>query len=814
LHGPFGWLRHFHEDVRFSARQVRRAPGHAVFTVLVLALGIGTVTAMFTIAYAVLLKPLPFEADRRLYLPVQHSTEGEESAGLPFPEIVEWQRATQGTAEVAFSTGGVNIADGPAGAALITEVEASQNLFPLLGAKPFMGRGFLPEEEEDGHADVVVLSYALWQQNFGGNRNVLGKTLHIGGNRRTVVGVMPPEFLYPVWENRPEVWVPVERSKLAAANSDWYSYLTPLVRVKAGVPVKDVEAQLARVHAHFAKPGERGIRLVRVRDWLVGDVRPGLLALGAAVCVVWLIACINVAGLLLARVSARRAEIAMRVALGARRQRIAMQFLTECLLLSCIGAAGGLALAVGMLRIFRHLLSARLPLGAQIELNWVVWAVLLGLTVVTTLAFGAGPALLASRTQMGVALRSGGARQTRDRAQSSMRSALLVTEVALSVMLLIGAGLMLRTMYALRHVPLGFNTDHLVVTSLTVPNDEYKDSNVGTVVWQPLLDEVRSMPGVRAAALATVLPIEHPFELVATLYRTEWMNEDGRVDVRAATPGLMDALGVRMRSGRFFTAEDTAASLPVVVVNRTFVNRYLGGGDGIGKQVRYGHVPRTATIVGVMEDVHQDGVAAASEPELYACMTQLAPGQQIYRPLLGRVMQLAVRTGIAPDILIPELRRQIQRTNPHLAIGATTTMAEAVEDSIGAQKLAAQVIGVFGGLVLLITVVGLYGLLSYQVAQRTQEIGIRMALGADRARVVRMVLRQTLIWLGAGTVIGVALAAASGQLMQAFLFGVHARDPWVMSLAPAVLVVCGLLAAIAPARRASAVDPAVALRGE
>ena len=814
MNRAFGWMRNFAEDVRFSARQVRRAPGHAVFTVLVLALGIGTVTAMFTIAYAVLLKPLPFEADRRLYLPVENSTKGEESVGLPYAEIQEWQRATLGTAEVAFNSGGVNIADGPAGAVLITEVEASQNLFPLLGAKPMMGRGFLPEEEEQGRTDVVVLSYALWQQNFAGDRDVLGKMLHIGGNPRTVVGVMPPEFLYPIWENRPQAWVPVERSKLAAANSDWYSYLTPVVRVRAGVPVKDVEARLARAHAQFAKPGEGKIRLVGERDWLVGDVRPGLLALGAAVCVVWLIACCNVAGLLLARVAARRTEIAVRVALGARRQRIAMQFLTESLVLSCVGAASGLGLAAGMLRMFRHLLSAKLPLGAHIGLNWVVWTGLLGLTVVTTLAFGAGPALLAARTEMGAVLKSGGHKQTRDRAQNRMRGALLVGEVALSVMLLIGAGLMLRTMYALRHVPLGFKTDHLVVTSLTVPNDEYKNRNVATAVWQPLLDEVRSMPGVHTAALATVLPIEHPLELITMVYATQWMKEDGRVNVRAATPGLTDALGVRMLSGRFFTDADTASSLPVIVVNQTFVNRYLGGGDGVGKQVKYGHVPRTATIVGVMEDVHQDGVAAASEPELYACMAQLGPEQQIYRPLLGRVMQVAVRTEIAPEVLIAELRRRIQRANPHLAIGATTTMAEAVEDSIGAQKLAAQVIGMFGGLVLLITVVGLYGLLSYLVAQRTQEIGIRMALGADRGRVVRMVMRQTLIWLGAGTVIGGGLAMVNGRLLQAFLFGVSALDPWVMLLAPVVLVACGVVAAMVPARRASAVNPAEALRGE
>jgi predicted lysophospholipase L1 biosynthesis ABC-type transport system permease subunit len=251
-----------------------------------------------------------------------------------------------------------------------------------------------------------------------------------------------------------------------------------------------------------------------------------------------------------------------------------------------------------------------------------------------------------------------------------------------------------------------------------------------------------------------------------------------------------------------------------MVVNQTFVNRYLGGGNAVGRQVRYGRVPQTATIVGVIEDVHQDGVADASQPEFYLCMSQLGPNQQIYRALLGRVMQVAVRTEIKPEVLIPELRQWIQRANPHLAIGKCTTMVEAVEDSIGAQKLAAQVIVVFGGLVLLITVVGLYGLLSFLVAQRTQEIGIRMALGADRGRVVAMVLRQTLIWLGAGTVMGVALALVSGRLLKGFLFGVRAIDPWTIGFVSAGLVICGLLAATAPARRAASVNPVDALRAE
>ena len=381
-------------------------------------------------------------------------------------------------------------------------------------------------------------------------------------------------------------------------------------------------------------------------------------------------------------------------------------------------------------------------------------------------------------------------------------------------MLLIGAGLMLRTLYALRHVPLGFRTDHLVLTTLTVPNDLYKDRNLGTAVWRPLLDQIQATPGVRAAALSTVLPISHPVELLTVIYNTERTHKDESATVRAATPGLMNVLGVRMLAGRFFNAQDTASSLPVTVVNQTYVNRYFGGENPIGRQIRYGHVPRTATIVGVIEDIHQESPDKPSQPEFYLSMSQIDPTNAVYRALLGRYMEVAVRTEAAPGALIPELQRTLHQANPHIAVAEFSTMSEAVEDSISAQRLAAGVIGSFSALVLLITMAGLYGLLSFLVARRSREIGIRMALGADRSRVIAMVMRQTLLLLGIGTIAGIGLALAAGRLLQRFLFGVRASDPWAIALAPIVLLACGIVASLIPARRAAAVNPIDALRAE
>lgn len=809
-------IRNLREDVRFAARQFRRAPAYAIFTTLVLALGIGTVTAMFTISYGVLLKPLPFRADRQLFDVVESTAKGDETFAASYPEITQWQQANSDIADVAFASNYVNIIDAPAGAEMISSVSASPNLFSLLGVEPIIGRGFMPDETISDHPNVVLLSYDIWQRSFAGDRNVLGKTVHIGATPYSVIGVMPRQFSYPLGDIRAEVWVPIERSALLPKpvgpyGSTWH----PIVRLHPGVPPQALESSLANVHSQFAKSdAPKRFRLLRLRDQLVRDVKPALRALGIAVAIVWLIACSNVAGLLLARVAARRTEIAVRSALGAARRRMVAQFLTESLLLSTAAAVVGLGIAALILRIFRHMLTTALPMAQNIQLDWSVFGGLVILTLLTALAFGTVPALLVAWTGSEAGLRISGRSQAGDRRHNRARAILLVSEVALSIALLTGAGLMMRTMYALRHVPLGFRTDHLLVTSLTAPGDLYKDQNIGTAAWQPVLDAVRQYPGVKDAALSTVMPLKHPVEWLTLVYKTNWTDDDVAAVVRAASPRLMGVLGIRMRSGRFFDSGDTSASIPVAVVNRVFVDRYLGGGDAVGKQFRFGRKPVTATVIGVIDDIHQDSLTDASSPEFYLCIPQIARDNPLYLSIVSKYMEIAIRTEVAPGTMIAELRRQIAQVNPHLAIGQFSTMSEAVEDSIGAQKLAAGVVGVFGGLALLITLVGLYGLLTYMVEQRTREIGIRMALGADRAAVISMVMRQALVLMALGAAVGVCVALWSNRLLHAFLYSVTASDPWAITLAPLGLVLGGLAAAAVPARRAARLDPVDALRAE
>jgi len=817
----FPFLEDILRDTRLALRQLRKSPGFTITAVLTLALGIGTATAMFVVVYSVLLQPLPFPNAQQLYQPLGIDGTGKENLAVPYIAIEQWREATNKSARIAFTAETKNVLDTPSGAQQIGNIGSSTNLLSTLGVQPMLGRNFLPEEAENGKSHVVLLSYGLWYQAFSADRHILEKTVLIDGVPYSVIGIMPPHFLFPIYENQAEVWTPLERNRFqtASANSP-YDTFYPVVRVEPGTQPLTIQNELSSVQARIArmtKPGDETathIRLATLRDSLVGDIRPALTALEIAVALVWLIACCNVAGLLLARIAARRTEIAVRRALGAGRLRIVWQFLTESLLLSSASALAGLALAMFVLRAFQHILQQSLPLSVSFHLNWPILTALIGLSLFTGLAFGVLPAAIAAHSRSGEALKNGSHSTHSDRSQSRLRSLLLVCEVAVSITLLVAAGLMMRTVRSLQHAPLGFRTDHIVLTNLTIPGYLYKDSDVTVAAWEPLLEQVQHLPSVQTAALSSVLPIGHSVEWLTLVYKTAWTKGNVSAEVRAASPNLLQVLGVRLRAGRFFTPQDATDSMPVAVVNQTFVKQYLGGHDALGKQIRFGRVPSSATIVGVLEDIHQDTIAAPSRAEFYLCMAQLKPGNSLYLPLMGRSMQLAVRTHNAPGVMIPELGRIIREENPHLVVGDVTTMDQSVADSIGSQRLAAGVIGTFGGLALLITVVGLYGLLSYAVTQRTREIGIRMALGADRRQVMRMILWKAFVLMGLGISVGLTSSFWTNRLLQSFLYGVSKDDPWILVLGPAILLLSGIFAALIPAGRAASIDPMQALRME
>ncbi len=808
-------------DTRFAWRQLCKAPGFTITAVLTLALGTATATALFVVVYGVLLRPLPFLNARELYQPVRLDGTGNELDSTTYVAIQQWRAVADKSVQIAFKSETKAVLDTPAGAQQVGNIQSSTNLLSTLGVQPMLGRNFFPEEEQDDKAHVVLLSYSLWYQAFSADRQILGKDVFIDGVSYTVIGVMPPRFLFPVYEPQAEVWTPLERSRLltATANSP-YDTLDPLIRVESGIQPSTVEDQLSTVQlriAQSAKPGTRTAAHIRLRDLresLVGDARPALRALDIAVALIWLIAGSNVAGLLLARIAARRTEIAVRRALGAGRLRIVRQFLLESLLLSAASALAGLGLAVFALRSFHHVLQRSLPLPVSLDVNWPILTALIGLSLFTGLAFGVLPAAIAAQARPAEALKSASHGAGSDRRQSRLRNALLVCEVAVSIPLLVAAGLMLSTVRSLQHAPLGFRTDHIVFTNLTIPGYLYKDQQVNAAAWQPLLERVQHSPGVQAAALSSVLPIGHSVEWMTLIHKTPWTAENVSAEVRAASSDLLQVLGVPLRTGRFLSPQDAADSMPVAVVNQTFVNRFLGGHDAVGQQIRFGRVPAPATIVGVLEDIHQDAIAAPSRPEFYLDMAQIQRTNTLYLPMIGRSMELAVRTRNAPALMIPELGRIIREENPHLVIGDVTMMDQSVEDSIATQRLAASVIGAFGGLALLITVVGLYGLLTYAVTRKTREIGIRMALGADRGQVMRMILRSAFILMALGITLGLASSFWTNRFLQSFLYGVTKNDPTILLLGSAILLVSGIAAALIPARRAASIDPMRALRTE
>jgi predicted permease len=831
--GLWGWLfiERLGQDLHYALRQMRRSPGFAATVIGTLALGIAATAAMFTVVDHVLLEPVHYRDASRIVTLSETNRARENEYNVPWLDLRQWMEQSRSFSAMAFNSGwgnGRSYLEGAGSSLNINATQVSSNFFDVLGVSPQLGRTFTPEKPAygaNGNAGQIVLSYAVWKQFFGSDRNVLGRTVQVNNTTFTVIGVMPAGFKFPATAPfDAQVWMPVQLGDKDKGR-DWQSErYDVLARLRPGVSLASASAEMQtiqnRVITNYTDADDRVsygiVGVQRYGDSLVNaDLRKALVALLTAAGVLWLIAAVNVTNLLLARATARQREIAMRGALGASRGRVIQQMLVEGLLFSGCAAILGTSLALASVKLLTHELALRLPIAVPPVPNAAILLGLIALTLASALFSSAWPALIAARLPIEPALRQGGLQAGTGRRHHRMRGALVSIEIAMSLTLLVSCGLLLRTIWSLRHVALGYRTDHIVVAHLTIPQFRFGNGNMMQTLYNPLLDRARRLPGVQNAGLISEVPLARTFNIQLSL-RTD-NNSDIASSLKVASPTMQQIFGFKMLAGRFFDSDDTPSSQPVVIVNPAFAKLYAPNKHDlssiIGMELWHLRDNQPGHIVGVLDNERQMTVALPSQPEVEICICQIAPDVSMYR-ISTMAMDLAVRTERPAAQFTPELRDVLRQASPELAGATISTMDDIVEDSFGSQRLAAHLLEIFGCSALLLCVAGLYGLLAYIVTQRTREMGVRIALGAPRGNLLWLVLRQAGIMLVVGVAAGSALAWASSRMLRGFLFGVQAHDGWTLIGSAILLFLSGMLAAYLPARRASRVDPMEALRAE
>ena len=819
------------QDLRYAFRQLRKNPGFAAVTVLTLALGIGVNAAMFAVIDAVLLRPLPFPKPDQIVQMTESRPESAAASASALPDIRDWRAQAHSFQDIGWYTVGIRSVDVPGFSDFIPVVASSANLLSMLQVDPVLGRSFSPQDDQAGHGDVLLINSVAWEKFFGKNPQAVGSSLKLANKLYTVIGVMPAGFEFPNVGDGPVGWVPLVPAKEYEDRGS--QDLTAVGRLKNGVTPGAAQAELTGIQTNIAKAYptlelERRVRVKTYREVLTGNVRPALLALQFAVLAVWLIACANVASLLLSRTTGRRREIAIRSAIGADRARLVRQFLTESLVLAFTGAAIGLALAYACVRDLKFYLDLYLPLSHHIHIDARVAAALVGFSVISAVLFGLVPALQAARAPAQEALRDGTPSAGASRRQKHFRDALVVGEIALSLLLLISAGLLLRSLLALRNVPLGFVPHNVVTTAIILPQSgggivgqsgKYAGKDIAQVFYAPLLDRLAHLPGVDSAALTTTLPLSPNFQASGSfevIGRPKDPANKLNAAIRAVSPSLYPTLGIRLLQGRLFSDADGPQGTAAAVVNQAFVKKYFRGQNPLGQQLKVGDKGPHAivTIVGVVEDTHQTAMSDDAQPEINVSYLQLTPNDELTPYILASFTNLALRTHVAPSAVIPSLRSALREFDPDLAVLDVQTLQDVVDTSLGSQTLAVRLLWIFAGSALLISIAGIYGLLAYNVSQRMRDLGIRMALGATRSNVIGLVLRQAVVLLGIGVGIGVVAAVSAGSVLRSFLYGVVPYDAWTIAAVSVLLLACGLFASYIPARRASRIDPVKALRWE
>ncbi|HYY97748.1 MAG TPA: ABC transporter permease [Pyrinomonadaceae bacterium] len=810
-----GVLGDFWQDLRYGLRALRKHPGFTAVAVTALALGIGANTAIFSVVNTVLLRPLPYKDPDRLVMVWEDDTKHGYPRDTPAAaNYVDWREQNgvfEGMAALADQSFNLTGMGDPE---RLEGKRASANLFNILGVEPLLGRGFLPEDDQPGAGRVVVLSHGLWQRRFGADPKVIGRALELNGQSYTVVGVMPPSFQFPSPED--ELWVPIAFTQQEAASRGRH-YLNVVARMKPGVSVEQAQAEMSTIAARLQQQypdynTELGAVVVPLHEQVVGDIRPALLVLLGAVGFVLLVACANVANLLLARAAARQKEIALRVALGASRARLVRQFLTESVLLAALGGVVGLLLALWGVNLLKAFIPDSISQVKAIAVDAKVLGFTLLVSLLTGLIFGLAPATQSSNFNLNETLKEGG----RDTASGSrgkrIRSLLVVAEVAVSLVLLIGAGLLINSFLRLRSVEPGFKPGNLLTMGVELSEQKYPDLARRTAFYDDLISRVEALPGVRSASVTNWIPLVSQGDSVGV--SVDGLPDPGPgkkpiVVTRIVGPHYFKTMGIQLVRGRDFDERQDRVDAPaVVVVSEATARRFWPGEDPVGKRITPG-TPTTpedwCQVIGVVKDVRQFDLAAEPRPQMYLNY----PQADFFAP-----RHLVVSTSVDPLGLAGAVRKAVWEIDRDQPVSNVRTMEDVLSESLARQRFSMLLLGVFAGLALVLAAVGLYGVMSYTVAQRTREIGVRMALGAQTGHVLRLVVAQGLKLALVGVALGLVAAFMLTRVMSSLLFGVSPTDPATLAVISLVLVGVALLASYIPARRATKVDPLVALRHE
>jgi putative ABC transport system permease protein len=801
------------KDFKFAARMLVGSPGFTLVAVLTLGLGIGANTAIFSVVNSLLLDILPYEeSDRLVWL--RESSEVLEGMSISYPNFVDWRDQNQSFEAIAAHRFRDFNLTGTERPEQLLAAQISHTLFPILRVEPLLGRNFAKEEDEPDSERVVILGYGLWERRFGGDPELLGGTISLDGEPYTVIGVMPPDFLYPPETRDLELYLPIGHfSKRWMEVRGSHPGIQATARLEPGVSFEQAQADMATVAKRLEQEYPdtntgHTVAMQWLRDRLVEDIRPALLVLLAAVGFVLLIACANVANLLLARAAVREQEIAIRTALGAGRRRLVRQLLTESVLLSLIGGALGVGLAIwGIKMLLLGIPEHVAPIYSQIGVDGTVLGFTLVLSVLTGLLFGTVPALLVSRSDLSESLKEGG-RSTSGEGRHRLRSILVVSEVALALVLLIGAALLMRSFFNVTEKSPGFNPEDLLTMNVSLPSAKYKEDHQRAAFFQALEERVKNLPGADSVALSLPLLGGWQTSFVVEGRPVPPRGEENLTEITRVTPDYFQTMEIPLLKGRTFTDADREDSLPVAIVDQTLADSFWPGEDPIGKRFKLDDDPASdepwLEVVGVVGHVKNDGVDALSRIETYLP----------YRQSVMRFMTLLVRTTSAPTILAKAISREVQSLDPEQPVSSVMTMEQYVGRRLTARRLSLILLGVFAGVALILATVGIYGLMAYSVNQRTHEIGIRLALGAQANDVLKMVMGQGVFLALLGVGFGLMAAFALTPLMSELLFGVSARDPVTYTGLAIILASVAVAATFVPAHRATKVAPMVSLRYE